>query len=320
MKLNSTIRYLLLLMLIQLVFFSCTKEENPVQQSQTVYNGPYGTVIGKFTAANGNGLAGVEVSIVSNYTNLTNVTTNNNGEYTHPGVPVGDQVIKGIKGNFSATINVTVTEGQITNALVVTLLPVGKLGFVYGVFDDIQSIIRELGYSPDSLTTDDLKNPNEVNFNNYSAIFLNCGMYELDDQALINNLINFVSAGGLIYASDWASYYVEKMFPGKISFLREGDEQVITATIVDESTRNNIGKTNIQINYDLFAWAEIVSVNNEFVVLIRGDYYSSGVLKTNLPLTVYKTEGQGLVVYTTFHNEANVTSDMKLLLEEFIFF
>jgi hypothetical protein len=320
MNLNSTVRILIIFLLLQLVFISCTEEENPVQQQNTTYNGTYGTVAGKFVAANGEGLAGVVVSIVSSYTNLTTVTTNASGEYTHPNVPVGDQTIKGTKGNFSATVNVTVTEGQTTNAPVVTLQPLGKLGFVYGIFDEIQSIIRELGYLPDSLTTDDLKNPSKVNFTNYSGIFLNCGMDQLDDPVLINNLLTFVRAGGLIYASDWASFYVEKMFPGKISFLLEGDSQEITATIVDEMTINNIGKTNILINYDLGVWAEIMTVNNEFVVLIRGDYFSSGILKTNMPLAVYKTEGQGLVVYTTFHNEVNVTEDMKLLLEEFIFF
>jgi hypothetical protein len=320
MKLISTLRCLLFLVFLQFVCLSCSEEESPVVPPANVYNGPYGTVVGKFVSANGDGLTGVVVSIVSNYTNLTTVITNANGEYTHPGVPVGNQTLKATKGNFSATVDVTVTEGQTTNAPEITLQPLGKLGFVYGVFDDIQSIIRELGYVPDSLTTDDLKNPSTVNFTNYSGIFLNCGLDEVDDPALKNNLLTFVRAGGLIYASDWASFYVEKMFPGKFSYLQEGDSQEITATIIDSTTINNIGKTDIQINYDLGAWAEIESISNEFVVLIKGDYYSSGVLKTDKPLAVYKTEGKGVVVFTTFHNEANVTTDMKLLLEEFIFF
>ena len=61
MKLNSTVRILIIFLLLQLVFISCTEEENPLQQQNTVYNGTYGTVAGKFVAANGEGLAGVVV-------------------------------------------------------------------------------------------------------------------------------------------------------------------------------------------------------------------------------------------------------------------
>jgi len=200
------------------------------------------------------------------------------------------------------------------------MLPKNKLAFVEGAFDRIQDIIRQLGYEPDSLEATDLDNSSLFNINNYSALFLNCGLIEILDQPTKTNLMNFLNAGGLIYTSDWASSYVQLLYPGNFSYLREGDSQSVVGDIVDEQTRNNLGKTQINIEYDLSIWAEVDTLSSDFVIVVQGDYYSNGVLKTDKPLAVYREQGQGVIVYTTFHNEANATEDMKKILEEFIFF
>lgn len=299
---------------------SCSKEDSPTEPTGEQYSGAYGTVAGKFTAPNGNPIPGVQVSIVSNYTNLTTVVTDINGEFTHTKVPVGSQTLKGLKGSFSATYNVTVVENQTTTIPTVIMQPQNKLAFVDGSYDRIQDIIRELGYLPDSLQATDLANSAVVNINRYSALFLNCGMDEILDTPTKTNLTNFLKAGGLIYASDWACSYVQLLYPGKFSYVKDGDSQDVLADIVDQQTQVNLGKTQINITYDLSVWAEIDTLSTEFKIIVQGDYSSNGVTKNDRPLAVYKTEGEGVIVYTTFHNEANATADMKKILEEFIFF
>lgn len=198
--------------------------------------------------------------------------------------------------------------------------PQNKLAFVEGSFDRIQDIIRELGYLPDSLQATDLANSALVNISKYSAIFLNCGMEEILDAPTKTNLTNFLKAGGLIYASDWACAYVQLLYPGKFSYVKDGDSQDVLADIIDQQTQVNLGKTQINITYDLGIWAEIDTLSTDFKIIVQGDYLSNGNMKNDRPLAVYKTEGEGVIVYTTFHNEANATADMKKILEEFIFF
>jgi len=309
-----------LFLLVTLVFFISCSEESPTDPTNEEYTGPYGTVSGKFSAPNGSPIPGVEVSIVSNYSNLTTVFTNVDGQFVHTKVPVGNQTLKGVKGSFSASYSVDVVEGQTTTIPDVFMQPKNKLAFVSGAFDRIQDIIRELGYYPDSLDAFDLANSSVLNFNKYSALFLNCGMDEISDESTKNNLTNFLKAGGLIYASDWACSYVELLYPGKFSSLKEGDSQNVLADIVDTQTQINLGKTQIDITYDLGVWAEIETLSSEFNIIVQGDYYSSGILKTDKPIAVYKEDGNGVIVYTTFHNEANATIDMKKILIEFIFF
>lgn len=315
--------YLAQLFLIILItlFSACNKKDSsPVAPKSGEYSGAYGTVAGKFVAPSGDPIAGVEVSIVSNYTNLTKVMTDNNGEFTHTKVPVGSQTLMGSKGSFTATFAVSVQEGQTTNAPPVTIQPKNKLAFVYGSWDNIQDIIRSLGYSPDSLDASDLSNSSIVNVNNYSALFLNCGMEEYLDEPTKTNLTKFLNDGGLIYASDYASSYVNLLYPDKITFVKNGSSQTVLADVVDEQTRTNLGKSQISIEYNLSSWAEIDSMSTDFTIIVKGDYNSYDGYKTNKPLAVYKTQGKGLVVYTTFHNEANTTDDMTKILEEFIFF
>jgi hypothetical protein len=303
---------------ITLNLTSCKDEDSPVGPTGGEYTGAYGTVTGKFTSPNGDGIPGVIVSVVSDYTNLTTVISDSLGNFVHTKVPTGSVTLEGKKGNFTAVLNAVVTDGGTVSVGSKVLQPKNKMAVVLGSFDSIEEIINDLGYPIDTLEVEDLNNPEKLNINKYSALFVNCGSYEPDT---LDNVLKFVRDGGLMYASDWAQSYVQTMFPGKFSVSYSGDSQEVTATIIDPVLKKNLGKETIHIVYDLGAWGEITEVDlTKFTEIVRGSYNSYEGVKENRPLAVYCKEGAGVVVATTFHNEANATEDMVQILEEFIFF
>jgi hypothetical protein len=313
---NNALYYLLIILMIT---FSSCKSDDPTGPAGTEYNGPFGTVTGKFVTPNGDGIPGVLVSINSDYANLTTVISDSDGNFSHTKVPTGSATLNGKKGKFSAIMNAVVIDGGNTTVLPVILQPKNKMAVVLGSFDSIEEIIKDLGYQYDTLSVYDIADPAKLNISSYSALFLNCGSWAVDSVEV--NLLKFVRDGGLLYASDWSCDYVELMLPEIISFSKEGEEQEITATVVDPVLKSNLGKEQIQIVYDLGGWAEITDINmTHFKEIVRGSYQGYDGMKENRPLAVYKNEGAGVIVYTSFHNEANATTDMVEILEEFIFF
>lgn len=131
---------------------------------------------------------------------------------------------------------------------------------------------------------------------------------------------NFVAQGGSIYASDWAGSVIEEMYPKKIKFFGcEGEEQQINASITNPEIQALLGRKTATINFDLGAWAVIDSVAAGVTVDLRGTVETYDGRKTNIPLMVHFPDGKGNVVYTSFHNEAQVTDDMKKILDYLVF-
>ena len=155
----------------------------------------------------------------------------------------------------------------------------------------------------------------------YSAIFLNCGM----DLSFLNStsattLRSYIAGGGRIYASDWAQAVVREMFPTDVmGFQRIGNAQTIYGRVVDPSLRAFVAKDSVEIRYDLGIWEILDSLSIRPAILLRGDYSTSSGSRTNKPLAIIIDEGSGRVVYTTFHNEANVTTDAVKVLTYFLF-
>ncbi|MFC1474663.1 hypothetical protein ACFLQK_01345 [bacterium] len=205
-------------------------------------------------------------------------------------------------------------------------------------YDDIGSILRNMGYSFDVIANDDLREfmTTDARLSVYKNVFINCATYfdysyEYYDYdytymlPLNGNmaLARFVEAGGELYISDFGHEFLEQVFPDKIQFRgKVGDSGRTEAKIVDEGLSAFMGGIDeINIVYDLGGWVPIESVSEDVRVYMSGAYaywseddygnYSSG----DGPLMVSFRHGQGRVVYTTFHNEANLSSDVEKLLE-----
>ncbi len=307
-----------LVLFLFIVFNGCSKDEsNPVVPD----TGGTGTVSGQVFSKNGlEKIQGASVT-VENLNNSPQTFSDLEGKYTLSGVPTGSQNLLIQKGLFKSIVSVTVTEGATVNAPAAQLEASGKLGFVSGLYDNIQQIIRNnLGYSIDSLGILDLRNT--ALLSNYKAIFINCGADEIliyDGQGM-DALTNYIQNGGSIYASDWAGEFVEFMFPDKLTIETTGMSQVITAKIVDQNLKNFIGKETVVIDYDLGGWGEVSFAGQSVTTLLSADYTDyMGNNLTNKPLAVTFNHGAGKVIYTSFHNEANVTTDAIKVLIGFLY-
>ena len=255
-------------------------------------------------------------------------TTNTQRAYTLTNVPVGTRKIIAVKGSFRAETTVTVTKGQTTTVEKLALAPIGKIGVVEGGFDDIGFVLDSLGVTYEVIEDPETTFADQTALSEYAIIFFACGLDPsfLYETTGVNNLKTFVEQGGSIYASDWASSVIEEMYPNKIQFLGlVGGEQIITASITNPEIQSLLGKNTAEICFDLGAWAVIDSVAAWVTVDLRGtvmilDLTSLEIVaKNNTPLMVHFSEGKGKVLYTSFHNEAQATDDMKKILDYLVF-
>jgi hypothetical protein len=209
--------------------------------------------------------------------------------------------------------------GRRTRRPAAAMAPVGELkfGYVNGAFDSIEEIVADLGYNVDQLTVAQLGESAVTD--QYSIIFLNCGM-DWPTAAAVANLRSFMEAGGLVYASDWSIEWAEELLP--TDFLASdgnNDQGTYPASVVDSDVALWLGgQTSIQLTFNLGGWERVTSRSTRSQLLIQG---TQGTL-ANQPLAVMVMPAEwndGGLVYTSFHNAAQVTDEQERILEYFVF-
>jgi hypothetical protein len=210
-----------------------------------------------------------------------------------------------------------------------------KIAVITGDWDAIQQILSGLGLDYD--VYDGMYNYTQTAallsdlelMKTYDIIFTNCGANHAMIMALtpqaVTNLQLYVSAGGSLYSSDWAYVYAELPWPNAINFYGDpgpfanpkvGMKTTITGSVTNPGLAGFLGKTKVKIKFDLDAWVVINSVPPTTTTHIVGDVPQVG---SNRPLMVTHTQGAGTVLYTTFHNEKQVTGDMVSILNFLVF-
>ncbi len=195
------------------------------------------------------------------------------------------------------------------------------LAYIPGAYDQIETIlIDSLGYTADMLSISDLDNP--ATLANYAAIFLNCGKPGALDSAKYSHLEEYVLNGGNLYASDFAveyltgdGYYLSNltqpykphqhgmvqtngekigcMTPEIGGFIddatlctdKEGPSTLLyQAEIVDTLIQAFLGKTHVDLEYDLGAWEVIKDLTIPWEVLIQDPVtYGPLAVRMNFP-------------------------------------
>jgi hypothetical protein len=302
-KVSITIFRLFILGILStpLLFVACKKDKDVAVVTVNM-----GNVQGKIVAENGTRhLPAVKVFVdINGEVYLTHTDTK--GEFKL-NVPEGEHLlyIHAGDGNlFFSTEEITVKKGETTTAGdggVMKLRQVANLAYISGSFDNIQSIIIDtLGYSADELTVQDLLDPSLLS--NFQAIFLNCGAPESMEGAMYQNLENYLSNGGSLYASDWAVSYLtgdgniksmahkhDHEHPDHMShaknctsslggFLtddmlctqKQGSQTTISgASVVHQDIQNVVGGMTMNVYYNLGGWDVIRNLGPEFDVLIQ---------------------------------------------------
>lgn len=277
-------------------------------------------------------------------------TTDLDGYFTLMDIPEGTWTLHVEKNSFSTTEEVTIVADQVTELPEPTCIDPysARVAVVTGLYDRVEDVltrvgltdvtlydgVNDAGQSATSLLTD-LSVMAE-----YDIIFLNCGMVEgqlLSNPTVMNNLRSFVDTGGSLYASDWAYDYIEIGWPSAIEFWGDdsqpdsaawGIDGPVSGTVSDSALQTFLGQSNVALNYDLGAWVVTESAGPNTRVLVQGSvpaldnsnpFFPEVVNVNNAPLMVEFEHGQGKVMYTTFHNESQTTSDMDIILEFMVF-
>ena len=326
------------------------------QSSEVFGNVGSGSISGRLCDPSGNGWvvgATVYVSIDYNGDGIEDqriqTTTDSEGYFVLEGVPTGVHTVYAQKGSYSAAIEIDFPGGNYEFEEEYCLDPTTvNIAVVGGDYDHIEQILSDLELDYDMFgpaTYRDLLYDSQ-RLAEYDIIFFNCGMpfSWLDSRSLVaNNLSNFVTDGGSVYSSDWAHLIVEAAWPDKIDFYGNdgafndpstsldltdsayvGRATNTNAEVLDQTMIMALGSTTANIVYDLDAWVVPLSVSTDSSVMIQGSAPtwdittgSPATTYNNVPLAIRFDSG-GTVIYTTFHNELQITMDMEIALKEII--
>ena len=182
---------------------------------------------------------------------------------------------------------------------------------------------------------DMLENPDILD--NYDIIFINCGINtgNLDGG---QNLYNYVDNGGYLYATDWASGYLDSITNSGADYLtfldpeKSGISITTNATILSGDLNAwlllNFGITiddNIEINEFLSSWQVVDSYDsNTCISWLNGPVTyntNAGNVTANKDLAFTFAIGSGAVFYSSFHTENTDQgfSDVDRIMEYLVF-
>jgi hypothetical protein len=293
------------------LFFSSCKKDKPDGNSDV----PTGIIKGQVVAENGTTpLPSVKVFVDAGC-DIYIAMTNSQGYFILE-APAGDQVLNIQSGRgtiFRSQVNVNVVEKGVTDIPggSVRLTQVANLAFIAGAYDRIETlIIDSLGYTATQLQLSDLSSL--ATLENYAAIFLNCGKPGALDSIQYDNLRDFVLGGGSLYASDFAVEYLtgdnqlfaaspmisrhdfapqfvgnKTCYPRTGGFIddnelctsKEGQVMMLTgAAIVPTDLQVYLGKTSVDIEYDLGGWEVIKVLSSDWDVLVQDNTNGYGPL------------------------------------------
>jgi len=119
-------------------------------------------------------------------------------------------------------------------------------------WDDMGKLLDELGdgYRYEKVSIDTLiANPKSVH--EYDVLFLTCNGG--DEDGLKDLLMNYVSEGGILYASDWRFAAVARAFPDVVAdgLIGQGSKQELEADIVDPALSDALKTKKINLRFDL---------------------------------------------------------------------
>jgi hypothetical protein len=142
-----------------------------------------------------------------------------------------------------------------------------------------------------------------------------------DIEALVSsNLRRFVSRGGTLYASDLQFDLLAMAFPELIDEAKVGcgEVQTVTADVVEPGLKKRLHPT-IPLRFEKSEWCPAAFTGREVITYLRGQYrLISGARQTG-PLLVSFPVGEGTVIFTSFHNEAQNSDVEKELLRYLVF-
>lgn len=211
-----------------------------------------------------------------------------------------------------------------------------RLAVTPNEFDDMEKLLDSLGsgYRSTRLSLDALLDSDRLD--DYDVIFLTCGGVPSDwllrrprdirngvsarprpviAKGLYAALRKFVGHGGTLYASDWRFQILEIAFPEFTDSAKtvHGTRQNLVAQVLDPGLKGRIGAT-IPLCFDQSNWFPASFKGRDITVCLEGNLETTEGQKTTRPLMVTFPFEQGMVIFTSFHNEKqNSQTELELL-------
>ena len=264
-----------------------------------------GTVVGQVTSPNGLvGVGGASVTWDEAW-----AISQDHGCFVLD-LPPGTHTLQVERGRYVGSVEVEVVEGHAVDVEIPLSSDV-RMAVVYGKYDDVGELIGHLGVPFDGVV--ELGDVDDLDA--YDALFVNCGgAGEYSDLDLLE-LRGWVEQGGTLYVSDWEWALFEGVVPEAVDFRedpRVGEAGSLGATILDRNIAAMLGSEEAEVAFDLPNWALMDDVDQATaLVLARVD-------GADRPLAVDFRVGEGRVLFTSFHNEAQMTADMQVILYSLI--
>lgn len=263
--------------------------------------------------------------------------TDGDGRFVLEDVPQGAVTVNVEKGGFVATFEAEVVDGVVQIEEETCLEPDRRIAVFEGSYDAVQDLLDDLGLVYDLIPSSGRHQQDLLTdagaLGDYDMVFLNCGMNEdwrYTRSAAVGSTVNaWVRGGGALYASDWSFQAVEAAFPQAIDFWGDdtfpeeaygGIGGTFTGAVLDPTMRTLLGRDTASLYYDLTGWAVAVGAAPSAEVLLTGPvrvFWGDEVIHGS-PLAVRFEADAGRVVFTTFHNEPQLTRDMEAVLLEMI--
>ena len=188
-----------------------------------------------------------------------------------------------------------------------------------GKWDDMGKLLDSLGkgYRYTEFPLRDLTDAKKLA--KYDVVFLTCAPGGTET-AVTENLREYVSNGGTLYASDWRYDCIAHAFPDfkAKNLVSDGKPQRVEAKVLDPGLRDIIGAT-ITLRFDLSKWKTAAFGGDRVKVLVEGEYEKQFGGTAVAPLLVKFQFGKGSVIFTSFHNEKQNNEVETKLLKYLVF-
>ena len=93
---------------------------------------------------------------------------------------------------------------------------------------------------------------------------------------------------------------------------------MVTARVLDSGLKELLGG-DLSLNFNSNAWSPARFDGKDVVEYVRGEYQTVANTRFEAPLLVKFKEGQGTVIFTSFHNEAQNSRQEEALLKYLVF-
>ena len=284
------------------------------------------------------------------------VTSDSKGRYTLEGVPCGYQTVHIQKNSFEHEFKVPVAVGEETDVTAAGYKQCFKataadIAVIEGDWDEIGGLLDQLGLEHDTYglyggwdgdwsggqAINLLTNPSMLA--QYDVIFINCGAAHDEivstNSAVAWNLRSWVEGGGSLYVSDFAFVYAEAAWPEAVDFMGDDSKgsmyesggpiqmngnQGVPGHVLDEALASYLGTFWIAVQYDIGPLVALSPDPQPASTTVHVDAWVEQFQQT-LPLVVsfVPKPGAGRVVVTSFHNDAQATEQVMIVLNYLVF-